>query len=57
VGLASLLICGRTHFYILEGLVEDDDGEVIDAQDAPRSLLFVPGSILELHGIQQAQRW
>ncbi|KAI0273049.1 beach-domain-containing protein [Russula aff. rugulosa BPL654] len=53
----GLLICGRTHFYILEGLVEDDSGEVIDAQDAPRSLLFVPGSILELHGIQQAQRW
>lgn len=57
MGLAGLLICGRTHFYILEGLVEDDSGEVIDAQDAPRSLLFVPGSILELHGIQQAQRW
>ncbi|KAI9451783.1 beach-domain-containing protein [Russula earlei] len=53
----GLLICGRTHFYILEGLVEDDDGEIIEAQDAPRSLLFVPGSILELHGIQRAQRW
>ena len=57
MGLAGLLICGRTHFYILEGLVENDDGEVIDAQDAPRSLLFVPGSILDLHGIQRAQRW
>ncbi|KAI0300557.1 beach-domain-containing protein [Multifurca ochricompacta] len=53
----GLLICGRTHFYILEGLVENDDGEIIDAQDAPRSLLFVPGSILELNGIQRAQRW
>ena len=57
MGLAGLLICGRTHFYILDGLVESDDNEIIDAQDAPRSLLFVPGSILELHGIQQAQRW
>ncbi|KAH9965265.1 beach-domain-containing protein [Russula dissimulans] len=53
----GLLICGRTHFYILEGLVEDEDGDIIDAQDAPRSLFFVPGSILELHGIQRAQRW
>ncbi|KAH9177644.1 beach-domain-containing protein [Lactarius sanguifluus] len=53
----GLLICGRTHFYILEGLVENDEGEIIDAQDAPRSLLFVPGSILELNGIQRAQRW
>ena len=55
--LAGLLICGRTHFYILEGLVENDEGEIIDAQDAPRILLFVPGSILELNGIQRAQRW
>ncbi|KAH9042628.1 beach-domain-containing protein [Lactarius pseudohatsudake] len=53
----GLLICGRTHFYILEGLVENDEGEIIDAQDAPRSLLFIPGSILELNGIQRAQRW
>ncbi|KAI0261217.1 beach-domain-containing protein [Gloeopeniophorella convolvens] len=53
----GLLICGRTHLYILDGLVESDDGEIIDAQDAPRSLLFVPGSILELNGIQRAQRW
>ncbi|KAH9006451.1 beach-domain-containing protein [Lactarius hatsudake] len=53
----GLLICGRTHFYILEGLVENDEGEIIDAQDAPRSLFFVPGSILELNGIQRAQRW
>ncbi|KAF8266238.1 beach-domain-containing protein [Lactarius quietus] len=53
----GLLICGRTHFYILEGLVENDEGEIIDAQDAQQSLLFVPGSILELNGIKRAQRW
>ena len=56
-GVAGLLICGRTHFYVLEGLVENDEGEIMDAQDAPRSLLSVPGSILELNGIQRAQRW
>ena len=42
---------------MLDGLVENDEGEVIDAHDAPKRLLFVPGSILELDGPQRAQRW
>jgi hypothetical protein len=42
---------------MLDGLVENDDGEVIDASDAPRRLFFVPGSILELAGPQRAHRW
>lgn len=54
---AGLLIIGRTHIYMLDGVVENNDGEVIDAQDAPKRLLFVPGSIVELNGPQKAQRW
>lgn len=42
---------------MLDGLVESEDGEVIDAHDAPKSLFFVPGSIVELDGPQRAQRW
>ncbi len=42
---------------MLDGLVENDDGEVIDAHDAPKRLLFVPGSIVELDGKQAALRW
>ncbi|KIK63270.1 hypothetical protein GYMLUDRAFT_196894 [Collybiopsis luxurians FD-317 M1] len=53
----GLLIIGRTHVYMLDGLVESEDGEVIDAHDAPKSLFFVPGSIVELDGPQRAQRW
>ncbi|TFY62229.1 hypothetical protein EVJ58_g3994 [Rhodofomes roseus] len=53
----GLLILGQTHLYMLDGLVQDDDGEVIDAHDAPKRLFFVPGSILELNGPQRAQRW
>ncbi|TFK36229.1 hypothetical protein BDQ12DRAFT_737089 [Crucibulum laeve] len=53
----GLLILGRTHIYMLDGVVENDDGEVIDAHDAPKRLLFVPGSIVELDGPQKAQRW
>lgn len=54
---AGLLIFGRLNVYMLDGLVEGDDGEVIDAHDAPRQLFFVPGSIVELDGPQKAQRW
>ncbi|KAK0199746.1 beach-domain-containing protein [Desarmillaria ectypa] len=53
----GLLIIGRTHLYMLDGLVENEEGEVIDTCDAPKRLLFVPGSIVELDGPQRAQRW
>ncbi|KAH9925795.1 beach-domain-containing protein [Fomitopsis serialis] len=53
----GLLILGQTHLYMLDGLVQSDDGEVIDAHDAPKRLFFVPGSIIELNGPQRAQRW
>ncbi|KAJ7337518.1 beach-domain-containing protein [Mycena albidolilacea] len=53
----GLIIIGRTHLYMLDGLVENDDGEIIDAHEAPRRLFFVPGSIVELDGPQKAQRW
>ena len=57
IASAGLLIVGRTHVYMLDGVVENDDGEVIDAHDAPKRLLFIPGSIVELDGPQRAQRW
>ncbi|EIW75538.1 beach-domain-containing protein [Coniophora puteana RWD-64-598 SS2] len=53
----GLLIIGQTHLYVLDGLVEQDDGEVIDAADAPKSLFFVAGSKLEARVPQKAQRW
>ncbi|TBU31477.1 beach-domain-containing protein [Dichomitus squalens] len=53
----GLLIFGRSYIYLLDGLVEGDDGEVIDAHDAPRKLFFVPGSIMDLDSHQRAQRW
>jgi hypothetical protein len=42
---------------MLDGVVENDDGEVIDASEAPKRLLFIPGSTLEMEGPQKAQRW
>ena len=54
---AGLFILGRTHIYMLDGVVENEEGEVIDAHDAPKRLLFIPGSIVELDGPQRARRW
>lgn len=42
---------------MLDGLMENDDGEIIDVHEAPEKLFFVPGSIVELDGPQRAQRW
>ena len=42
---------------MLDGLVQSDDGEVVDAHDAPKRLFFVPGSIMDLDSHQRAQRW
>lgn len=53
----GLLILGKTHLYMLDGLLVQDDGEIIEAQDAPKDILLVPGTIVELDGQQPAQRW
>jgi hypothetical protein len=54
---AGLLIMGKTHLYMLDGLVEGEDGEIIDAHDAPKQLFSAPGSIVDLDGPQRATRW
>jgi len=54
---AGLLIFGRNNLYFLDGLVENDDGEIIDAHYAPRKLFFIPGSTVELDGRQGALHW
>ncbi|KAG6332154.1 hypothetical protein ID866_6935 [Astraeus odoratus] len=53
----GLLIFGNTHLYMLDGLVENDDGEVIDATDAPKGMFFVAGSTPQLQSGQRARRW
>ena len=55
--IAGLLIVGRTHLYMMEGLVEDADGEIIGARDAPKNVLLVPGTLVEIEGLQRVQRW
>ncbi len=42
---------------MLDGLVENADGEVIDARDASKDLFTVPGSVLEVDVRQRAKHW
>ena len=37
--LAGLLIIGKRNLYLVDGLVQTPNGEVIDAKDAPRRSL------------------
>ncbi|KAI9573033.1 hypothetical protein HD554DRAFT_2058344 [Boletus coccyginus] len=53
----GLLIFGHTHLYMLDGLIENDVGELIDAVDAPKGMFFVAGSTSHLRSPQRARRW
>ncbi|KAG2346496.1 beach-domain-containing protein [Suillus weaverae] len=53
----GMLIFGRTHLYMLEGLVENSEGEVIDAGNAPEGLFLISGSAADVRNSQRAQRW
>lgn len=57
--LAGLLILGKKNLYLMDGLVQTPDGEVIDARDAPRDVLTIPsGTLVELDPTdQQSHRW
>ncbi|EJT97367.1 beach-domain-containing protein [Dacryopinax primogenitus] len=61
VGIDSspgLLILGKTHLYLLEGLVASKDGEIIDAREAPKDLLVIPsGTVVEFKKYRPADKW
>lgn len=53
----GLLIFGRTHLYMMDGLVQNEDGEVIDASDASKEMFLIPGTAMDMCSSQCAQRW
>ena len=55
--LVGMLIFGHTHLYMLEGLVENSEGEVIDAGDVPEGLFLISGSAVDVRNSQRAQWW
>ena len=55
----GLLILGKRNLYLIDGLLQAGDGEVIDAKDAPKDVLTIPsGTLVELSSTdQQSLRW
>ena len=55
----GLLILGKKNLYLIDGLVQTADGEVIDAKDAPKDVLTIPsGTLVELEEADlQSHRW
>jgi len=55
----GLLIFGRKNLYLVDGLLQTADGEVIDAKDAPKDVLTIPsGTLVGLEGNDQlSYRW
>nr|XP_018262052.1 uncharacterized protein I303_05067 [Kwoniella dejecticola CBS 10117]OBR84210.1 hypothetical protein I303_05067 [Kwoniella dejecticola CBS 10117] len=55
----GLLILGKKNLYLIDGLVQKADGEVIDAKDAHKDALSIPsGTLAGLDsGDQQSHRW
>ncbi|WWD18748.1 hypothetical protein CI109_103202 [Kwoniella shandongensis] len=55
----GLLILGKKNLYLVDGLVQTADGEVIDAKDAQKDVLSIPsGTLVELdNSDQQSHRW
>lgn len=54
---AGLLVLGRTNIYMCDGFIENDDGEVINAHDAPHKIFVVPGSSMQLDQSQTCDQW
>lgn len=55
--VAGLFILGKTHMYMLDGLVESSNGEIIEASDAPKDFLSVPGTLMDIDTNSRARRW
>jgi len=54
----GLLILGKKNLYLVDGLVQTTEGEVIDAKDAPRDVLSIPGTLVDLGtNEQESHRW
>lgn len=43
--------------YMLDGLIESSSGEIIEASEAPKDFLSVPGTLMDVDTNSRARRW
>ena len=42
---------------MMDGLVQNDEGAVMDASDAPKEMFLIPGTVTDISSSQSAPRW
>ncbi|KAG8739840.1 hypothetical protein FRC10_005070 [Ceratobasidium sp. 414] len=53
----GLIIMGKTHLYLVDGLYQNQQGEIVAAVEAPKDAFLIPGVALELDNSRLTQKW
>jgi hypothetical protein len=56
-GPAGLIIMGKTHLYLVDGLYQNQQGDIVAAVEAPKDAFLIPGVALELDSSRLTQKW
>ncbi|KAJ1299892.1 hypothetical protein OPQ81_005012 [Rhizoctonia solani] len=53
----GLIIMGKTHLYLVDGLYQNQQGDIVAAVEAPKDAFLIPGVALELESSRLTQKW
>ncbi|KAG8690949.1 hypothetical protein FRC11_007896 [Ceratobasidium sp. 423] len=53
----GLIIMGKTHLYLVDGLYQNQQGDIVAAVEAPKDAFLIPGVALELENSRLTQKW
>jgi hypothetical protein len=48
---------GKTHLYLVDGLYQNQQGDIVAAIEAPKDAFLIPGVELELENSRLTQKW
>ncbi|KAG9085009.1 hypothetical protein FRC06_003772 [Ceratobasidium sp. 370] len=53
----GLIIMGKTHLYLVDGLYQNQQGDIVATVEAPKDAFLIPGVALELDNSRLTQKW
>ncbi|QRW11722.1 beige protein [Ceratobasidium sp. AG-Ba] len=53
----GLIIMGKTHLYLIDGLYQNQQGDIVAAIEAPKDAFLIPGVALEFDNSRLTQKW
>ncbi|KDN41354.1 hypothetical protein RSAG8_07469, partial [Rhizoctonia solani AG-8 WAC10335] len=53
----GLIILGKTHLYLVDGLYQNQQDDIVAAIEAPKDAFLIPGVALELENSRLTQKW